>query len=403
MVQREGIVEEQANYSVLRLKQDVFSNSSVGGMLTLTSQNRIDPATTGGVDWRLSTESAVWNFSGQAVFSRVGDIKTGFGMTAEVYKAAGKHIRGSIGMTIKDPNLDLNRIGFLSRNDERKGYGWLQYRTQDDWWIIRNTYNNFNVYAGWNYDGANIQKGWNFNTFIEFTNKWSLGGGFNQNLYKFSDRETRGNGLWEIPHDSWSWWASFNTDEGKMVSLNINPGSGHNRNANWWANYIGLEYRPKSNMEFSAGVNYVQDNGETRWVENREDTTIFANMFRDQITPRFSASILPHRNLSIQLSAQGIIAGLDYRDARRYLGGNDYEEMAIAEDNYDYNYSALNSSMIVRWEYLPGSTIYMVWTRSRGEVDSDVNNLDVSRDMKRLFSNGANNVWLVKASYWWNI
>jgi hypothetical protein len=73
------------------------------------------------------------------------------------------------------------------------------------------------------------------------------------------------------------------------------------------------------------------------------------------------------------------------------------------EGIYDRNYSALNSTLLIRWEYNPGSTLYLVWTRSRGEVDYSVNDLDISRDFRRLFSGNAYNVFLIKSSYWMNI
>lgn len=407
--QREGVVEPQAVYSVLRIKQDVLSNSNVGILLSNLSQEFYHPATTGGLDWQLYTKNGVWGFGGQSVFSRVDDEHVGFGLAAEVFKAAGKHIRGSIGMTIKDPHLEINRLGYTSRNDYRSGSIWVQYRTQDDWWIVRNSYNNLNGYAAWNYAGNNIDKGWNFNTYIEFTNYWSLGGGFNQDFTEYSDWETRGNGLWVWPK-SWSWWASLNTDSRKNISVNLNPGSGHERFGSWWAHYTGIAYRPAANMEYEIGVNIIKTNAERRWVDNPTDTLtgenipLFGALEQTKVTIFASAGVTFTRNLSCQLSANGLMSGLDYEDYRRYLGDNQYGLPGdIPAPNADYNYSSLNSTLLIRWEYLPGSTLYVVWTRSRPEVDGSVNDLDLSRDFDRFFSAGAKNIFLVKASYWLNI
>lgn len=412
-VARREIVEPLANYSVFRVKQDVFSNSYIGGMFTMAGRDSRHPAHTGGIDWRLFTDNSVWGANGQVVFSRVDEEEVGFGFTGEIRKDAGKHIRGAVGGTIKDPHLEVNHLGFISRNDIRHVWSWVQYRTQDDWWIIRNSWNNFNLYAGWNYNGDNIEKGGNFNFCIEFINNWQLGGGVNINADKYDDRETRDNGLWERPQSpSYSWWANLNTDLRKKVSFDLNPGSGNGREGSWWANYIGMEYRPQSNIELSAGVNFVRDFGETRWVENNGGSAIFASLDKNQINPDISASIMFHRNLSLQLSAEAIMAGLDYRNARCYMGGNQYDtfgpgaidpEGELYEDKYDRNCSMINSTLIMRWEYLPGSTLYLVWTRSRMENDRTVNNLDFNRDFDRLFSGGGDNVFLIKASYWWNI
>lgn len=406
---RHGVVENKANYSVLRIQREVLSNSNVGILATLATQDRRYPASTGGLDWRLYTKNGVWGTNGQVVFSRLDDSHTGFGFTGTLTKEAGKHIRGSVGSTIKDPYLNLNRLGFMSRNDYRSGWAWLQYRTQDNWWIIRNSWNNLNYYGAWNYAGDNIENGWNINVNWELLNNWFFGGGFGHDFLKYDDFETRGNGLWKRPH-SWNWWASLTTDPRKKITLNFNPGSGVNRNGTWWANYIGVDLRPRSNLEFSVGINYVRTSDATRWVDNGTDTVsaeylpLFADLDQDEVSLSASASVVLRRNLSLQVSGQGYVSALDYRDVRRYLGGDSYAPLGdIPLPAVNRNSSALNSTMVLRWEYLPGSTLYFVWTRARYEDDYGVHNLLLDRDMRRLFSVGAENVWVLKLSYWWNM
>jgi len=84
------------------------------------------------------------------------------------------------------------------------------------------------------------------------------------------------------------------------------------------------------------------------------------------------------------------------------MGGTNYSD-PIDGYNYDFNYASLNSTLLIRWEYMPGSTLYLVWTRVKSDFDNTVNDFDLSRDMDKLFSSGAENVFLIKASYWWNI
>jgi hypothetical protein len=401
---REGVVEPMAGYSVLRVKQELFDRSNVGAILTVASQDTYHPAVTGGMDWRLYTNDGKWYFRGQSIFSKVDPDNTGFATDLVVGKGSGKHIRGSVGLVIKDPHLHINRLGYTNRNDTRHIWTWWQYRTTDDWFIIRNSWNNINLWYSRNYAGAEIEKGGNFNFYIEFTNNWSLGGGSSIQAEKYSDMETRGHGLWEWPQvPTFSWWFSLNTDERKMFSFNWNPGGGSDRGGSWWANWIGMDVRPRSDMEFSIGTNIVRDLGGTRWVDNPDDeTTLFANLDKNQVSLRASASMMFHRNLSCQLSASGLISGLDYRNYRPYLGEGQYGPVD-ADQNYDFNWSSLNSTLLLRWEYRPGSTLYAVWTRSRSEYDDTVNDLDFSRDFDRFFSAGADNVFLIKASYWLNM
>ncbi|SYZ72039.1 conserved exported hypothetical protein [Candidatus Zixiibacteriota bacterium] len=402
-VTRRGVVEPEANYSVLRIKQELFKNSSVGAIVTVADQKNFRPATTGGIDWRLITNDNNWGAYGQIVFSRVNNPKTGYGIDLTLEKRGGKHIRGAVGLTVKSRDLQLNRLGYTNRADIISHSAWLQYYTIKPWWIFKESYNNLNFYPSWNFDGTNIGLGGNFNTTVVFTNYWSLGGGVEIQGEKYSDLETRGRGLWIWPvRPTLSWWFSLNTDYRKKLGFNWNPGAGSDRGGHWWANYFGATLRPRSNMEFSAGMNFKRYRDILRWVRNTADSSVFAHLNNDEIYLEASANVVLNRDLSIQLSAQGLVSGLDYSGYRYYRGNGDYS-LPVNGFNSDYNYSEMNSTLLLRWEYRPGSTLYLVWTRSRPDYDPTVNDMEFSRDIKRLFSGNAHNLFLIKTSYWMNI
>jgi hypothetical protein len=373
---REGVVEPKAVYSVLRIKQDVLSNSSIGGILTLVSQDSRYPAVTGGVDWRLLTNSSSWCFRGQTIFSRVDNENIGYASDAVIEKCAGKHIRGAIGLVMKDKNLNINRLGYTQRNDVRNGWMWMQYRTNDDWWIVRNSWNNINISTNWNYDGYNIGNNFNFNNCIQFTNNWHGGMGFAQSFGKYDDRETRGHGLWENPRN-WNSWIWLDTDERKKLSVEFDFSFGNSRTAPWWGGEMLVKYRPISNMEFYIHGEYVHDFDQLMWVKNPDDTTtIFADKDQNIFYLDASASIVFRNNLSCQLSASGLLTGLNYYNYRPYLGNNHYGYPQSGFD-HDYNYSALNSTLLsatdrqIIWfsrvilkDYSPAMEAISFWLRS---------------------------------------
>jgi hypothetical protein len=398
---RKVVIEPMADYSVLRVQQDVLGNSNFGGIFSLASQDEKYPVSTGGVDWRLFTgSSGTWCFHGQTVFSHTARDTTGYGGIFSFEKAAGKHFLGQIDYKYKDTKLDLNRLGYMSRNDEQGGYFWLQYKTNDDWWIVRNSWNNFNYYTFWNNAGYNIDNVWNVNTTIDFRNNWTLSGGYEEQYAKYDDRETRGNRVWKKPVER-SWWTSLTTDPRKKISINLNPSSGIGRYGRWWAHWTGVTYCPASNISLDLGTNFIQSWHQIIWVTNEGDSSIFADLYQDEVELRFTASIVFTRDISCQVSGQGYISGVDYRNYRRYIGGEIYEPYVLDEE--DFNYSALNSTLLFRWEYRPGSALYLVWTRAMEETDDTINNVELSRDMKTLFSENAQNVFLAKISYWWNL
>ncbi len=70
--------------------------------------------------------------------------------------------------------------------------------------------------------------------------------------------------------------------------------------------------------------------------------------------------------------------------------------------NPDFNFRQFRSNLVVRWEYLPGSTLYLVW--SQGRTSSDTNGMfSYGQDMKDLFQIVPHNVFLVKFSYWFSL
>ncbi len=67
--------------------------------------------------------------------------------------------------------------------------------------------------------------------------------------------------------------------------------------------------------------------------------------------------------------------------------------------NPDFSFNEFRSNLVLRWEYLPGSTLYFVWENSRTNRDDKYrsgwnNNLD------RLFGLSASNTLVVKINYW---
>jgi hypothetical protein len=73
-----------------------------------------------------------------------------------------------------------------------------------------------------------------------------------------------------------------------------------------------------------------------------------------------------------------------------------------AVEQPDFNWTSFNSNVILRWEYRPGSALFLVWTQSRDSVRG-LGDFDFNREWNYLFDSDATNTFLVKVSYWWNI
>ena len=68
-------------------------------------------------------------------------------------------------------------------------------------------------------------------------------------------------------------------------------------------------------------------------------------------------------------------------------------------NNPDFNFKSLRGNVVLRWEALPGSVFYFAWTNSRMNFD-DPGELNFKNDFRNLVATEADNVFLVKFSYW---
>lgn len=68
-------------------------------------------------------------------------------------------------------------------------------------------------------------------------------------------------------------------------------------------------------------------------------------------------------------------------------------------DQPDFNVFDFNSNLVIRWGFLPDSTVYLVWSQSRFEY-FNIGNFDLGEDIKTLFlETYPKNIFLIKFSY----
>jgi hypothetical protein len=72
----------------------------------------------------------------------------------------------------------------------------------------------------------------------------------------------------------------------------------------------------------------------------------------------------------------------------------------VAND-YDFAESALNLSVVLRWEYLPGSVAYLVYTGAFGD-DREISEFRFGRLLSDLLTSPARHVLMLKISYLWS-
>jgi hypothetical protein len=324
-------------------------------------------------------------------------------------KIGGERVRFMTQYGFKTPGFDLNDAGFLRRADERWTINWVQFRSETPNKWFRSRYLNFNYYASWNFDGDTLVNAGNVNASATLKNNWSLGAGLNLNADALDDRMTRG-GPMAIGQGYTSFWSWLDSDNRKRVYLNFFLGHGWDRIRSSFLDHEStITYRPMSALTIATGVRLNRAVRDNQWTDLVTDTTnhyVFAHLDQTTyaLTERFNYTMTP--NLSLQLYAQPFVSGGAYTNFRELVDGRNpnydsrYAPFAYGSDP-DFNYKSFRTTNVLRWEYKPGSTLFVVWQQSREGTDT-YGDVRFDRDFGRAFGIPSHNVFLVKLAYWLN-
>jgi len=447
----ETTVEPEASYSVGRVRREFKNQSSIGMMLTQTFRQSHDSvvdtlpssATTGGVDWDLRFKSkyalrGYWAGSlvsgdaaaiaalqqdsrhyyqrpdlQSAVFDPTRTSLSGDSATIAINKIGGEFVHFNFNYGYKSPGFDVNDVGFLRRADTRSNGSWVQLRSDRPNRWFRSRMINFNQYAMWNGDGDLISNGGNINAHATFINNWSIGGGFNVNGLGLDDRVTRG-GPAVYQENSNGVWYYVNGDNRKRVTVNyfgsyfVDPHGSLGMDVN-----PEVTFRPMPALLFSTGIRFNRNITDTQWVGQVTDTAnhyVFAHLDQTTaaMTARFNYTMTP--TLSLQLYAEPFMSAGDYNQYRQiaqpraidyYDRFSPYGYDIASNGDPNFNVKSFRTTNVLRWEYKPGSQLFVVWQQAR-QNDVAPGGFALGRDFRGIFAVPAQNVFLVKISYWLN-
>jgi hypothetical protein len=126
------------------------------------------------------------------------------------------------------------------------------------------------------------------------------------------------------------------------------------------------------------------------------------------LTERFNYTMTP--TLSLQLYAEPFVSNGDYGAFKELADGRSrsydaryapYAYDLTANGDPNFNVKSFRTTNVLRWEYKPGSTLFVVWQQAR-ENDVVPGGFRFGRDMHDIFGVAPKNVFLVKLAYWLN-
>jgi hypothetical protein len=357
---------------------------------------------------------------------------TGTGGMLIAGKRSGKLVF-DFGMAWQSPELELNDVGYMSQTDILKQWLWIGYRIQNPTEIFRSQRYNFNQWENMDFDVRSTARGVNVNTHFQFKNYWSFSHGLSYETHTASNADLRGGPRILYP-GSTNYWFYVGSDNRKKMWFNFN--------AEWqWGdqNYIhssyfdvGINYVPINSLRISVTPSVSHSVNQMQYVttESFGDETRYIVGEIDQAVVRvsFRATFMITPNLSIQYWGQPFGASGKY-SRFKYISNSDAaqftnrfvsiapEQLISGEDGYevdedtdgnadysiglpDFNFGQFRSNMVLRWEYIPGSTFFLVWTQEMNGAFSD-NNGAFHQRYAFNFDQKAHNIFLMKFTYRW--
>jgi hypothetical protein len=226
----------------------------------------------------------------------------------------------------------------------------------------------------------------------------------------FDDRATRGGtGAYDNPR--MGGWHYLESDDRRVV--------GYDQFAFFMADRYGssnfeispgVVVRPTSSLSVSTGLRYSRNLDDSQWVENvasdEGDHYVFGHLDQRTLGIRFRLNYTISTTLSLQLYGEPFVSTGAYTDFRELVDGrasayeSRYSPYAY-DGNPDFRYASFRTTNVLRWEYRPGSTLFVVWQQGREEVVDDGRFRGLS-GLGDVFNAPAGNVFLVKMSYWLN-
>jgi hypothetical protein len=313
------------------------------------------------------------------------------------------------------PGFEINDLGFQSRADEQMFRNWFALQFNKPTKAFTRAFFNFNTMQKWTTEGLPTTIGLNTNWHVQFPNYMWGHFGMNYGDFRktFTDREARG-GPAIRRSSNVDIWTGMETDNRKSWSANMFGGvwrgdEGNSRS--WWIN-PGGQFRVSSQFSASFGMNYSRDINDRQWRANfgtaGNDTTHYTFARLDQttvsLTTRLNYTMTP--NLSLQFYGQPFTSNGGYSNWRE-LADPRAEKYAdrykpYAGDPGGFTFKEFRSNTVLRWEYKPGSTLFLVWAQGREDSGDRVNDFSFRRDFQDIFKQHPDNTLLLKVSYWIN-
>lgn len=330
----------------------------------------------------------------------------GWGLTVVGSKYSGAPLRAAWGGTILSPGFDPNDIGFLQRADDMNAYLYLQYLETRQTRYYRSFYFDANMWSNFTFGGESSARALLLSTNWVWPDTSSTRISVERDAERMDPRVLRGGPAMRIPGRNILTVAA-STDDRRPVSLDISGWGGRNDGgvAYWVGGSAQLRIRPCSFIQLVVNPWYQHTLDGWAYIDHPDGgNVIVARMPRDVVNVTLRASVALTTNLTLQLYTMpyltaGSRSAFAEVMAPRSAGFADHFRPAVSDADRYVWFAQARTNAILRWEYSPGSTAYLVWAREQRAERNDRGTLDFGRDIDSLITAPAVDTIMLKWSH----
>jgi hypothetical protein len=358
----------------------------------------------------------------------------GFSAQSRFSKEAGNWM-WELNTSARSPGFETNDMGFMTRAD----FLWMSTNLVRRVTTPRSFYRRYWLSVGGqqehNFDGDLVGRQLQANASTQFRNYWNAGVFFMHRPSTLMDRMTRGGPVVRQATSN-ALFLNGSTDNRKPVSVHAFIGTWWNTEGAMDGNFdVGLALRPASNVSLQLGPSFSHSESSSQYVTAVDDPMalaffgrryVFADLEQNTVGMDFRLNWTFTPTLTLELYAQPFVSSGRYSSFKEFAQPRELEKLVYGTDvgtiqeadgeytvdpdgtgpaaaftlgNPDFNFRSIRGNAVLRWEFRPGSTLFLVWTQSRSDSEP-VGTMNIGHDLSALFRAPSDNIFMVKVNYW---
>ncbi|MFA6541336.1 MAG: DUF5916 domain-containing protein [Bacteroidota bacterium] len=350
-------------------------------------------------------------------------------------------LNAAVGMI--NPGFESNDLGFMSYADVINAHIVTGYQWNDPTQYYRSTGFNIATFLNYNFDGDKTSQGFWFGNYLTLLNYYGIQSNFQYNPESYNARRTRGGPVMLNPSsqsfnidlfsDSRNWWVLYTG--GGIAS------GGIDQNTNV---YVQAELKLTPTFTLTLGPNVSFDQSKAQFIRSVADgyavatngrRYIFADLKQTSVSATIRMNWILSPELSFQIYAQPYFNSGSFSHFKELVRPKSFDFLTYGTNGStitpqlsqsgevegyvvdpdglgsgnpitlgkpDFNYRSLRGNAVLRWEYSPGSALFLVWTQSREDIES-AGDFQFGRAVDRIVNVKPDNIFMLKMSYWFGV